>query len=271
MDEETPMPAIGGGTSVLHLPWRLVERLPWVEVGTIGSAIAGTALLIAVVIGGSFLGFYTAHLLRSRVARRRTAREREVILESYNDLPEEVVRELSVRSGVLDARASLLDTFTAEWHALQRVLPDLIDAELAAETRTRLEGAWDTYRRQQFYLRYHAPLSTIMNRRTWRAMFSGSYGVEVTGAVPVIRGVGESVDGMYVIVSTAAGWTVEEWDDMLPVLRVELDAPSLTVDIVNSEKVVISLRDRDLRSRYVPVRDTESVENAGDDDAGRQR
>lgn len=271
MDEETPMPAIGDNTSVLHLPWRLVERLPWVEAGTIGSAIAGTTLLIAVALGGSFLVFYAAHLLRSRTDRRRDERERSLILESYDDLPEEVVRELSVRSGVLDARSSLLATFTTEWHALQRVLPNIIDAELAADARTRLEGAWSTHRRQQFYLRYHAPLSTVMNRRTWHTMFSGSYGVEVTGAVPVIRGVGESVDGMYVIVSTAAGWTVEEWDDMLPVLRVGLDAPNAAVDIVNSEEVVISLRDRDLRPRYVPVRDTESVENAGDDEAGRRR
>jgi len=260
MDKETPEAKGEPVPYFLQLPWRLTEHIPGVEPGSVISAIAGSVLLIVIVLSVTVLPTVIAYKLRARKERKRDAKERDAILDAYSEVPEEVVRAMSVRHGVAHARASLLDTFSSEWRDLMRVLPELLNDDVVEETRSRLESTWTPYRRHQFYIRYQLPLSTVMNPQRWEALFEGSYGLEETGAVPTIRGVGESDQGMYVIVSTAPGWTASEWDDMLPVLRVALDAPSVSVEITNATEVVISLNDRRLRTPYIPRREAPAEE-----------
>ena len=262
MDEDISPATAAGGWGVLHFPWDLLERLPWFEEGSFAAALTGALLLILTVIAITFLSVYVAVRIRAARQRKRDRAERADILRAYADLPPEVTKYLSVRQGVLDARASLLNAFSHEWRELQRVLPDLLDGSLVEETRVRIEGTWSAARRRQFYLRYHVPLSTVMSPRRWEEMFEGSTGVRTTGSTPVIRGIGETTEGMYVVVATAPGWTTHEWDDILPDLRVELDAPDTIVELVNSTEVIIALNDRGLRPPYIPE-DTSSDPDEG--------
>lgn len=269
MDEETPPVPVASGWEVLHLPWKLVGKLPWLEEGSFPSALAGAALLIITVAGSLTLVTYTAHRIRASRRRKRAREAREATLRTYDDLPDEVLQRVSTRQGVLHARRNLLATFTREWDSLQDVLPEILDRTLVDETRERLESAWSPSRRRQFYLRYHFPLTTVMDPLRWENLFAHSEGMHISGAAPVVRGVGESNEGMYIVVATAPGWTRSEWDDILPDIRVELDAPEAVVEIVNSSEVIIVLRDRNLRDPYVPV--WESADTEEDDTTGTKQ
>lgn len=252
MDEDTSPVVTSDGWEVLHLPWRLVERLPWLEEGSLVTALAGTGLLIFVAVVTPVLMVYTFARISDARARKRALARRAGILHTYDRLPEEAVSHLSVRQGVLRARASLLDTFTREWGELHEVLPELLNDDMVEETRARIEGTWSASRRRQFYLRYHFPLTTVMSMRRWEALFNGEAGDRTANTVPSVCGVGETDEGMYIIVSTAPGWTRHEWDDILPDIRVELDAPDASVEIVNSSEVIIALNDRHLRPPHYP-------------------
>lgn len=269
MDEETPPVPVASGWDVLHLPWKLVDKLQWLEEGSFPSALAGSVLLIVIVAGSLTLVTYTAHRIRMARRRKRAREAREAALRTYDDLPDEVLQRVSIRQGVLHARRNLLATFTSEWNSLQDVLPEILDGNLVDETRERLESAWSPSRRRQFYLRYHFPLTTVMDPLRWENLFAHSEGMHISGAAPVVRGVGESNEGMYIVVATAPGWTRSEWDDILPDIRVELDAPEAVVEIVNSSEVIIVLRDRNLRDPYVPV--WESADTEEDDTTGTKQ
>lgn len=257
MDEDIPPVATTDGWGFLQLPWRVVEQLPWLEEGSMAAALAGVALLIFVVVIAPALVVYVSARIRDTRLRRREQARRDAILSTYASLPEESVKHLSVRQGVLTARAALLDTFTREWEELREVMPGLLNSAIVEETRSRIEETWSAPRRRQFYLRYHFPLAVVLNPRRWEALFG------TTNSVPTVCGVGETDAGMYVIVSTAPGWTRHEWDDILPDLRIELDAPDASVEIVNSSEVIIALNDRAIRPPHYPD-DPEYLRSAAD-------
>ena len=257
MDEDISPAATTDGWEILHLPWRLVERLPWLEEGSLAAALAGVVLLILVTLVMPALVVVVTVRIRNSHLRKRDLARRASVVEAYTSLPNEAVRHLSIRQGVLDARASLMDTFTREWDELREVVPELLDRSTVEETRSRIEETWSAPRRRQFYLRYHFPLAVVLNPRRWEALFG------TTNSVPTVCGVGETDAGMYVIVSTAPGWTRHEWDDILPDLRIELDAPDASVEIVNSSEVIIALNDRAIRPPHYPD-DPEYLRSAAD-------
>lgn len=239
-------------TSWLLSPWGFFESLPWVR---------DHPLLVAVLSGASLVlpplvlvasAMMATRWSRKRRRQREAAERRAKGIASLSDMPESLLRTLAAEVGVREARLLLLQDIAEDWRLSNLVLNDILDSGVIASTRDALLGTWDSYRRCEFCLRYRDPLFVVFNAASWDDLFLSSNGYRLSGVIPVVSGIGETSDGMYVVVRSAPDWTRNEWDDVVDVLAVGLDAPDLRVELEGVSSAIIHLNDARLRPKHTP-------------------
>lgn len=272
-DDASTNPLSSLADEMLNNLWSMLGTIfPMWQDNHAALAVAAVVVLfavpIAVIYGGDKL---VCALLRRKERRldREEAEKRAAAKASFEDVPESLIRAISAEVGFREARVELLSRITAEWKVMDYVLADLLDSDVVASTRNKALGTWSEYRQREFCLRYRDPLAVVLSPAAWAELFLTSNGYHLSNRIPTVCGIGESNRGMYVVVSTAADWTQEEWDDILGVLAAGLDAPEVAVELEGVNSAIIHLNDARLRPPSVPkvVGNTDTPSSGSDDSA----
>lgn len=215
-----------------------------------------TALII---VGAAFGAFVIAVLIKWIRTSRKHRKEQREFLTSFT-LPQNMLEELSVATGVDIAHRRLLSEFSREWKNVYAALPALVDMDVVDTTIANLTDKWDEKTRREFLVRYRVPLERVLVQSNMDDIFIcadlAEYDHKNRVVAPSVTGVGERDNGMYVLFAGTAAHTVDRWHDALPSLRIALDAPDAKVYPSAAGVVLLELNDAHLRANK-PVEQTE--------------
>lgn len=203
----------------------------------------------AVVVG--VLTLFVAGIVHNRRSERRAVeaaerireRDEERLREYKKNLSEDVITELSVREGVRRARDEALGAVISDFQFLNSMMDKVYDRDLVDKTRTVLMEKWSDKTRLEFCLRYATPLSVLLSPSRL-SMLSDEADLPET---PEVVYVGEKASGLYALMSTPTPVMHTEWCSMLKLMRVDLDAPDMTMRHAGPNTVVLELNDRERR------------------------
>lgn len=190
------------------------------------------------------------------VAIKGVSRSRNVWYsrDAAEDIPYPLMKTLCVQEGVSIARGTLLRDIQREWERIPQVKKRVLDPDLVSDTVDTLLENWTTARIWEFCLRYHRPLSTLLDAREMDRVFAYAGLVLRTKnhtIFPKMVGIGESDTGMYVLFSTDPSLTLTVWSDTetVDILAYALDAPALRVEEEEGQLIALYLNDAEQRIR----------------------
>lgn len=204
----------------------------------------GIGLLVIVLLAGIVAGVIGG------VSRSRNARHTRKAAEGIS---RPLVETLSVKEGIVIARYTLLRGIQREWSCIPLTRKRVMDPKLVSETVDHLMADWTVSRMREFCLRYHRPLSTLMDNREMDRVFTHARLV-LRGKnrifFPRMVGIGESDTGMYVMYATDPSLTLNVWSEpeVMDILAYALDAPNLEIEEAEGQLIVLHLNDAPQRA-----------------------
>lgn len=211
-------------------------------------------VLVVLLINGAVQG------VKARRERKRAPlreKEREDLLKS---LPAGLLNQVSVMAGVRSARATILERVRGDFDRAQRLLPLIHDTNIVKTTNDHLTLQWTPQRSAEFCVRYFTPLSIVLDPDEWATL---AYDAELP-TTPIVTGIGETDDGMYLILKSSPTIALSEWNRAIPIFSAALDAPDLKVFPSDASTVTVELRDARYRYNDVSDDEVESAQKAHD-------
>lgn len=243
------------------LDW--IKQVPYVgelnpiwQILILAGVLILACVLVVLLINGVVRG------VKARRERRRAPlreKEREDLLKS---LPSGLLNQVSVMAGVRTARATILERVRGDFNKAQRLLPLIHDTNIVKTANDHLTLQWTPQRSAEFCVRYFTPLSIVLDPDEWATL---AYDAELP-TTPTVTGIGETDEGMYLILRASPTIALSEWNRAIPVLSAALDAPDLKVSPSDASTVTVELRDARFRYNDVSNDDVESAKKAHDAD-----